>query len=148
MGLSIREHWSREIRKLRSRSFLDASMAAAALITTSDQEVRLAEQLALDRVLERLDELRVFDPHTGVELHRRYAEQLEADPHQGRSRILALVSHFRGDTHHAELILYVAAAVAMADSDLSGNEQQLLGDLCQHLGLSADRDLPRIFASV
>jgi len=145
--VSILDRWSRKIQQLRQRAFLEAAMAAAALVSTADEDVRLSEQLALDRVLDRLDRLRVFDPHTGVELHRRYAESILADPSQGRlAAIQALVS-FDGSDEERLLILYVAAVIAKADQVLSNLERGALDQICQALSLPVEPSLERIWAT-
>jgi tellurite resistance protein TerB len=142
---SMLDRWSQKIQQLRNRSFLETAMAAAALVSTADEDVRLSEQLALDRVLERLDRLRVFDPHEGVELHRRYAASMIEDPIQGRlAAIQALVS-FDGSDEECLLILYVGAVIAKADQVLSDPEQVALAEICQALALPVESSLERIW---
>jgi tellurite resistance protein len=82
---SILEYWSNKIQRLRGRGFLDAAMAAAALVSTADEDVRLSEQYALDHLVQRMDQLRLFDPHTAADLHQRYVERIEADSGERRS---------------------------------------------------------------
>jgi tellurite resistance protein len=144
---SILERWSTRVQQIRGRRFLDAAMAAAALVSTADKDVRLSEQFALDRLLERTKRLRVFDPRAGVELHRRYAERITADSGKGRRDAIDSISSFRGDEERGLLILYVAAVVARADGDLSEAESRALADVSSALGLPVEESLGRIWGT-
>jgi len=137
--------WSQKVGQLRNRAFLDAAMAAAALVSAADAQVRLSEQLALDEVLGRIDKLQVFEPNTAVDLHRRFVEQLEADAEKGRRSALDAVRGFRGEPSDRLLVLYVAAVIAKADHELSAVEEEALADICDALGLPAQQSLARIW---
>ena len=113
-------------------------MAAAALVSTADHHTRLAEQIALDHLLERLEKLRVFDPHTAVDLCRSFADAIESDPGRGRQQAIAAVSAFRGKENDASLILYIASSIARANFDLSQAERDMLIELRDLLGLPAE----------
>jgi tellurite resistance protein len=140
--------WSQKVGQLRNRAFLDAAMAAAALVSGADAQVRLSEQLALDEVLGRIDKLQVFEPNTAVDLHRRFVEQLEADADKGRRSALDAVRDFHGDPNDRLLILYVGAVIARADHELSAPEEAVLGEICDALGLPAQESLRRIWGIV
>ena len=77
-----------EIRKLRNRKLLEASMASSALVAMADRDVRLSEQMALDSVLEKVEQLRIYDPVKAVDLHRRYVDALREDPVAGREQVV------------------------------------------------------------
>jgi tellurite resistance protein len=144
---SILERWSTKVQRIRSRRFLDSAMAAAALVSTADEDIRLSEQYALDRLLERMEQLRVFDPRAGVELHRRYVERIAADSGDGRRDAIDSVSSFRGDQEKGLLILYVGAVVAKADGNLSESETRALGEIATALGLPVEESLGRIWGT-
>lgn len=145
MRASIRELWSRKVRQLRNKRFLDAAMAAGALVSTADGVVCLSEQLALDELIARMDKLEVFDKHAGVDLHRNFVEGIEADPDAGRRAAMKAVSAFRGDAEHGQLILYVGATIARADLELTQNERRALEEICEGLGLEAAASLELVF---
>ncbi len=147
MRASILERWSTKVQQIRGRRFLDAAMAAAALVSTADEDVRLSEQFALDRLLQRMQQLRVFDPRAGVELHRRYVERITAESGDGRRDAIDSVSYFRGDEEQGLLILYVGAVVARADGDLSEPERRALADISSALGLPMEESLGRIWGT-
>ena len=144
MRASILERWSTKVQRIRGRRFLDAAMAAAALVSTADEDVRLSEQFALDRLFERMEQLRIFDPRAGIELHRRHVERIMAESGSGRRDAIDSVASFRGDEDRRLLILCVGATVARADGDLSAPERQALADISSALGLPLEESLDRI----
>jgi len=144
---SILQRWSTKVQQIRGRRFLDAAMAAAALVSTADQDVRLSEQYTLDRLLERMEQLRIFDPRAGIEVHRRNVERIMAESGDGRRDVIDSVSAFRGDEEQRLLILYVGAIVARADGDLSEPEAGALADIASALGLPLEESLDRIWGT-
>lgn len=145
MKATIRERWSDQVQRLKNRKFLDAAMAAAALVSAADDDVRLSEQVAIDNLLERLERLRVFDPHAGVDIHRDYVGQILANREQGRAQALSRVASFQGDEERGLLILYIGATVARADGNLSPIEMSALGEIAAALGLPDEESLDRIW---
>ena len=73
---------AREHERLRNRSFLEATMAASALVAMADGEVKFSELSALDDLLENVRELQVYDPHVAVDLCRDYVEAIAAERHR------------------------------------------------------------------
>ena len=147
MRASILQRWSSKVQQIRGRRFLDAAMAAAALVSTADEDVRLSEQYALDRLLERMEQLRIFDPSAGIELHRRHVERIMAESGDGRRDVMDSVSAFRGDEEQRLLILYVGGVVARADGDLSELEARALSDIASALDLPVEESLGRIWGT-
>ena len=123
-------------------------MAAAALVSTADDDVRLSEQLALDEVFERIRTLYAFEPQTAVDLHREIAREIAKDPIEGRTRALERVGRFEGNEDDRLTILYVAAVIARADLELSQSEENALAQICERLALSTDVALAQIWAVV
>jgi len=133
--MSMPQWWSQVVGRLRYRSLLDAAMATAALVSTADEEVRLAEQLALDRVLEHFEEFRCFEPHTAVDRHRRFANQILADRARGRREVLQILTSFRGAEAQRRILLEVAQVIAAADSQVSDAERVALAEITDALGI-------------
>ena len=124
--------------RLSERSFLEAAMAASALVSMADREVRLSEQLGLDYILENAKRLETVDPHEAVEIHRRYVEAIRADADAGQQAALGVISRFRNDPDSARLLLSVGLAIAKADSEVSVVEDAALAGICDALQLRHD----------
>ena len=71
--------------RLRNKKFLEASMAASALVATADGEVSFSERAAVDNVLNTVDAFKVFDVHDAVDLFSDFVEAIRqgSGPRQG-----------------------------------------------------------------
>ena len=145
MRNDILDKWARKVARRRNRPFLEASMAAAALVSMADEDVRLSELLALDEVLQRIDRLKLFEPNEAVDLHRRFTGEIQGDAVVGRRRAIEIVSSFAGNRDDRLSILYIAAVIARADLDLSALEEAALQQICECLGLSIEESLAKIW---
>ncbi len=125
---------ARHRERVRERRFLDAAMAASALVATADGEVTLAELLSRDEVLVRVDALQAFDSNEAVDSFRSFVSAIEADPAAGTERALAAVSVFGDDAEMAQLLLRASVAIAKADADFTSEEQAVIARLCEALG--------------
>jgi len=148
MRARLLDSWTRKAAQRRNRPFLEAAMAAAALVSMADDDVRLSEQVALDDVLKRIDQLQVFEPHTAIDLHRRFSDGIQADALAGREQALEVVAHYEGSQNDRLIVLYVAAVIARADLDLSEIEEVALAQICESLGLVAEESLTQIWGAV
>ena len=130
---AIRSALNEYLQRFRNKPFLEASMAASALLALADDEILLSERLALDFVLENVEELRIFDPHKAVDLFRDYAEAIREDFETGREKVFKTVARFAGDEHAAELLVRSCALIGKADGDFSEQEKEVVADLCRVL---------------
>ena len=76
------------LERQRNRPFLEGVMAACALVATTDGDVSLAEQVRVDQVLQTLDQLRVFDPHVGVDIFREYTDAIMENHELGQENAM------------------------------------------------------------
>lgn len=135
MFRTARETLRNSLSRIRNRQFLDATMAATALVATADGEVTFSELNALDAVLESVQDLQIYDPHIAVDRYRDFADEIANDPEIGRRAAMAAVRRIAGDQDAAELVIRVAVAISKADGDLSPLEARSISDLCGVLGV-------------
>jgi len=105
--------------RTRDRAFLDAAMAASALVATADGEVSFAQRSRLDDLLASVEPLKAHDVHDAADLFRIFAENILAHPEKGRARALKAVQCVTGDSDAARLLMRVACAIARADGSYS-----------------------------
>lgn len=132
-GFRDRLHRYRE--QARRRGFVDAAMAACALVALADRDHRLAEVAARDRVLERLDEERALDRRRAIAAYERYAGLLQSDPRAGRKALLDIVAGLKGDRAQAERLVGVCLAIGRSDQRFSASERAVVEIICETLGL-------------
>jgi tellurite resistance protein len=126
-----------ELEKFRNRHFLEATMAASALVALADGDVNLTELNMIDQALETIHELKIYDPHDAVDIYRDYMDDLRTDPARARIRILEEVGRIAEDAHAARLLMRVCVAIGKSDDDFSNGEKAVIADLCDALGLDA-----------
>ena len=130
-----RKALAEELEKFRNRNFLEATMAASALVALSDGDVNLTELNVIDQALEAIQELKIYDPHDAVDLYRDYMHDLRTDPAKARIKILEEVGKIAGDPHAARLLVRVCVAIGKSDDNFSEKEKAVIVDLCDALRL-------------
>ena len=130
----ITDNLRAEIAKHRNRPYLEAAMAASASIAIADGEVSFSERHRVDAIVERLDELSIFDPHIAVDLFNDHVEALANDREAGWRRICEIVKRFAGKPE-AESLVRIALAMSLADGDFSPPERARVQELCSVLAL-------------
>lgn len=124
--------------RFKDRRFLEASMAASALVAMADAHVHLSEQLAVDRVLENIERLNVFDPRKAIDLHRQFVQAMRSNSGEGQDWALEVIGRFRGNEEAADLLIRIARYTAQADRHLSGRELMAIRRLCRELGVDPE----------
>lgn len=80
MFRTARETLRNGLSRIKNRQFLDATMAASALVATADGEVTFSELSALDTMLETVRDLQIYDPHIAVDIYRDFADAIADNP--------------------------------------------------------------------
>ena len=119
----------------RNRPMLHAAMAACALAAAADGEISFGERIRVDRILETLEELKVFDPHVGVNLFNDFTQAILASPREGRAEAIAAVQAVTADPETAALVVRICLAVAESKPEKSLVEQIEIVMLCSLLGV-------------
>ncbi len=135
-GVIMFDRLKQELERHRQRPFLEAAMAACALIASADDEVSFSERARMDAVLESLAELRIFDPHEAVNLFNARLEALQVDRQAGQGEAFEAIR--RGATAEGapELLVRICVAISLADGKFVVNERAMLGLICAALNLT------------
>jgi tellurite resistance protein TerB len=133
---------SERLRSLFSKAapddpFLEAAMAASAVVSMADGALDTWEEVRVEEVVERMAALQVFDPRRAGELHRGFADALARDSAQGKRKAIEAVEKISGDREKARLIVGVCIAVAVADCTFSPSESSAIRELCDCLDVPA-----------
>ncbi len=131
---AVKSRLALHLERVRGREFLEAAMGASALVAVADGEVSFAEVLGRDYVLDRVEQLQVFEAAEAVKLFRGFVGAIEADREAGTARVHATVAKLAGDDELEQLLLRVCVAIAKADSDFSEPERAVVAALCDTLG--------------
>ncbi|MGJ3261206.1 MAG: tellurite resistance TerB family protein [Rhodospirillales bacterium] len=131
----LSDKFQEHLERQRNRPFLEGVMAACALVATTDGEVSFAEQVRVDQILQTLDQLKVFDPHEGVDIFRDFSDAIIENPHEGHDKALAAVGKVSEDLEAGALLLRVCLAVSEADGEVSLADQIEIVSMCSRFGI-------------
>jgi tellurite resistance protein TerB len=124
--------------KEQNRPFLEAAMAACAMVSVSEGQVSFADRIRVDQIMETLTQLKVFDPHEGVDLFNRYAAAILASPKEGREAALKIIKTVTSDPETAEVLIDLCLAVSLSDGVTSLVEHIEIVSLCGLIGVDPD----------
>jgi tellurite resistance protein len=119
----------------RHRDFVDTTMAACALVALADDDHRLSELVARDRIIHLLDRERTVDVNRAVAAYERYSKLLETEGTAGRKALLEIVAGVKGDREKSEQLIRLSIAVGRADQQFSARERSVVEDICHALRL-------------
>ena len=125
--------------KEQNRPFLEAAMAACAMVSASEGEVSFADRIRVDQIMETLTRLKVFDPHEGVNLFNHYTDRILASPKEGREEALKTIKTVTSDLETAELLIDLCLAVSLSNGITSLVEHIEIVSLCGLIGVDPDK---------
>jgi len=125
--------------KEQNRPFLEAAMAACAMVSISEGQVSFADRIRVDQIMETLTQLKVFDPHEGVDLFNQYAAGILASPQEGREAALKIIKTVTLDPETAEVLIDLCLAVSLSDGVTSLVEHIEIVSLCGLIGVDPDK---------
>ena len=141
----LRDSLKKRAERQRGQQFLEATMAASALVAYADGAISFAERMRLDQILEQLHALQAFEVHAAIDRFNDFIEALDQRPDEGRARVLDAVRVFSGDAAESRLMIRAACALCIADDDFSEAEQREVAALCAALKIRPeDCDLEEI----
>ena len=125
---------AREVERHKNRPFMEATMAASALVAIADGVVSFSERNKVDQIIENLTELRVFDVHEAIDTFNGFLESIRANGPAGRSEALAAISKVKDQPDASLVLLKVCVSISNADGDFSDAEKRQIDLICAELG--------------
>lgn len=138
---NLREAVQTAAERHKNRPFLEAAMAACAYVALADGYVSIGERGRIDDILEQLENLRVFDPHEGVNIFNDYLDALNTEPAAGKKTVFKAISKMTEDEEAALLVARICIAISNADGDFSENERIAVVEICDLLKISGKIDV-------
>ncbi len=132
---TLTNKYRQQVARNRNRPFLEAVMAACAVVAAADGPVTLAERVRLDQIIETLDALRVFDPHEGVDIFNEFTDAILENPAQGHAHAVAAIEPMTHEAESAALLLRICLAVSEASGAASLTDQIEIVTLCSRFGI-------------
>ncbi|QVW56150.1 hypothetical protein pEaSNUABM6_00006 [Erwinia phage pEa_SNUABM_6] len=126
-----------DIKKFEKRDLAQAVVNAAYLVAYADGELEASEKAKIEQVLRANPVLANFQGELN-QIAATIIAQLEADIGIGRRAALREISDVKGDQRECEDVLDVAIAIAKADGEIEPEEEAVLKQIAEALGLRYD----------
>ncbi|WP_448309675.1 tellurite resistance TerB family protein [Pantoea sp. PGP6] len=129
-----------DIKKFEKRDLAQAVVNAAYLVAYADGECEPSEKAKIEQVLRSNPTLSAFSGEIN-DISTRIIAQLDTDIRIGRRAALREIEDVKGDQRECEDVLDVAVTIAMADGELEPEEQKVLEQIANVLGLRLENHL-------
>ena len=136
---NLKRFFQERSEKEQNRPFLEAAMAACAMVSASEGQVSFADRIRVDQIMDTLARLKVFDPHEGVDLFNHYTDGILKSPQAGREAALNKIKPVASDPETAELLIDLCLAVSLSDGVTSLVEHIEIVSLCGLIGVDPDK---------
>ena len=132
---TLLERYQGHLERQRNRPFLEAAMAACALVSIVDGDVSLSERIKVDQILGTLESLKIFNPHEGVDLFNDFVDAIRKSPRKGRERAIEALAEVAQNPQDAALLIRLCCAVSEADGGMTLTDQIEIVSLCSLMGV-------------
>lgn len=135
MQLTLTGKLRREAERYRNKDFLKAVLAVCALSARANPTIALDTRYRIDRILDSLDLVELFDRRKVTGILNDYIYAFEADRARAVEVLDAKVRRMVGDHRKSRTLLRIAYLIMMADGRMSESEEAEFGRLCRLLSI-------------
>jgi len=132
---NLMDNYQTHMERQRNRPFLEGVMAACAMVATVDGDVSFAERVRVDQILGTLGQLKIFDPHEGIDIFNDLTDAILGSPKEGHERAFAAMAAIASEPENGALMLRICCAVSEADGEKTLADQIEIVSLCSRLGI-------------
>lgn len=136
------------IQQFKNQNFLDASLAAAALVTVADGTIDKEEKTKTLNFVRSLEALQVFDLE---EVASKFKKQIDAvdpsddaeDADMAEITAMSKIGKLRGKDEQGRMVVRLAIMIGGADGDFDEDEKKVASKIAKELGIDpTEFDLP------
>ena len=141
-GNEMRSRLTAEVSKFRNRTFMEATVAACALVAAADGTISTEEKQKMSGFIRNSDELKHFAMPDVIAFFEKVVGNFDFDAGIGRAEALKVIGRLRGKEEQARVMVRVACAIGASDGNFDQRERAVVRGICVELGLNpADFDL-------
>ncbi len=131
---SLKASIAKEVERHKNRPFMEAAMAASALVVIADGVVSFSERSRVDQIIENLTQLRVFDVHEAIDVFNDYLDNIRESGEAGRAAALSAIEKVKDVPDASLVLLKVCVSISNADGEFSEAERRQVDEICARLG--------------
>ncbi|MCP4105978.1 MAG: tellurite resistance TerB family protein [Desulfobacteraceae bacterium] len=124
-----------EVKRFKNKNFMDAVVAGCAMVAFADGIVKPEEKAKMAGFIQRNEALNTFDMSKVIEAFEKYVKGFEFDGLIGKGEALKAIGKIKKSSEEARLLVRVCCAIGAADGDFDQDEQNVVKEICQELGL-------------
>lgn len=141
-GFEARTRLTAEVSKFKNRAFMEATVAACAMVAAADGTISSEEKQKMAGFIRTSDELKVFEMPAVIAFFEKVIGNFDFDAEIGKAEALKVIGSLRGNEEQSRVMVRVACAIGASDGDFDADERAVVRDICKELGLNpADFDL-------
>lgn len=130
-----RAQLAQNVAKFRNQKFMEAAVAACALMAASDGTVSGVEKQKMAGFIRNSEELKVFDMAVVIPFFDKVVANFEFDAMIGKGEALKYIGRVKDSPEQAQLVVRLAMAIGSSDGNFDSDEQAMARSIAQHLGL-------------
>ena len=119
-----------------NRKFLEATMAACAIVANADGVVSFSERGCFDQIINLVDRLRIYGPHEAVDLFNEYVERLNDHEKLEKTALLVKIKKVISQKKDQELLLKICWMISKADGEIKRPERDAIEEIAENFGLN------------
>lgn len=132
---NARQQVADRVKKYKNREFMEAAVAAIAMVSAADGDISSAEKQKMIKYFESSAELSVFKSADVIAYFKTITDKFEFDAAIGKAEALKVVGKLRSNVDAARLLVRVCCVVGAADGDFDASERAVVTQLCKELQL-------------
>ena len=141
-GTEARTRLTAEVSKFKNKTFMEATVAACAMVAAADGTVSSDEKQKMAGFIRNSDELKHFSMTEVIAFFEKVVGNFDFDAEIGRAEALKVIGRLRGNEEQARVMVRVACAIGASDGSFDEGEKAVVRTVCKELGLNpSDFDL-------
>jgi tellurite resistance protein TerB len=141
-SFEARTRLTAEVSKFKNRTFMEATVAACAMVAAADGTISAQEKQKMAGFIRNSDELKVFEMPSVIAFFEKVTGNFDFDADIGKAEALKVIGRLRGNEEQARVMVRVACAIGASDGNFDDGEKAVVRDICKDLSLNpADFDL-------
>ena len=124
-----------EVSKFKNRTFMEATVAACALVAAADGTISSEEKQKMAGFIRNSDELKHFAMPDVIAFFEKVVGNFDFDADIGKAEALKIIGRLRGNEEQARVMVRVACAIGASDGNFDEGEKGVVRTVCKELGL-------------
>jgi len=131
----LRQGLNDEIAKYKNRDFMEATIAACALVASADGQVSSDEKQKMIGFIKNSDELKVFKLDDVIAFFNQVMTKFEFDVGIGKIEAFKVVRRIKSNPDAGRTMVRLCCLIGASDGNFDDAEKKTVREICIELGL-------------